>query len=871
MTPKEEIRARQKEKLAEREREAIQVKTERELHQQAAAREGEESREQAIEAGQIQGPTMGREGIESKQSFEIQQQHRRQEAEEETQQAIERGELAGPSMGREDIERKAAFQIEQQHAKEEAAEETRQAIERGELQGPTMSREEIERRQAFQIEQMHAKEQEAQERLEAIERGELTGPTMSREEIERKQAFQIQQQHAKQEAEEETRQARERGELPGPTMFREDIESKQAFQIQQQHAKELEEQERQEAIERGELPGPSMAREDIESKQAFEIEQQHRKEEAAEETRQAIERGELPGPSMFREDIESKQAFEIQQQHAKEAAAEETAQARDRGELAGPSMFREEIQREESFQIEQMHAKQEAEEAHKLEVEEGHVPGPAMERENIQRTIQFKSDQATYVDQRLQGQQTDREEEQFPQSAKGTEDIPVEKSAQIQEGYSEPHSPPPAVVPKTPDLGSTGTPTIHAGEWNKVVSQMRSGYCRVSHETSIGAGGNFPWGRMPNSVTVNGFRRHPFTIMPFWNEKMPLHGSEIPETGRSHGCWCLKIHPGFLNGHPPAIKMWTEDLRRIDGLSCWANNYGKTDLPGTTFSSVLLTDDPAPVIKCTNMMDTRSKIIDADGGIHGGEVPVFMRARGAKKPFQLEMGDILSNILNQSDQEAVSQYLIRLINAEAPAIVIGDIRDDKRDPYPEGDKLCYQADIVLQVDRPVVTQRFEPQGPVNMLMYAGFDITLPVRTDYSARIFETPIYLPPKRPNYWDIIYGVYREYPYDEIVLGRLFLLSPTDNFRNTDELGGSVPDGTWVPFVRHNVFWNLNYSSIQQIDVFTHDNSLRWFESILSVLAGGVAWLFAVSVVEPIEATYDLINTAFNQTAVKGQFWTG
>jgi hypothetical protein len=376
---------------------------------------------------------------------------------------------------------------------------------------------------------------------------------------------------------------------------------------------------------------------------------------------------------------------------------------------------------------------------------------------------------------------------------------------------------------------------------------------------------------MTNIINVQGFKQHPFTIMPFWNDRIRLHGSEIPETGRTHGCWCLKIHPGFLNGHPPAIKMWTEDLRQIDGLRCWANNYGKTDLPATTHASVLLTDDPAPVIKCTNMMDTRSKIIDSDGGIHGGEVPVFMRARGAKKPFQLESFDILNNILVQADQEAVSQYLIRLINAEAPAIVIGDIREDKGDPFPEGDKLCYQADIVLQVDRPVVTQRFEPQGPVSMLMYAGFDITLPVRTDYSARILETPIYLPPRRPNYWDIIYGTYREYPYDEIVLARFFLLSPTDDFRNTDELGGSVPDGTWVPFVRHNVFWNLNYSSIQQIDVFTHDNSLRWFESILSVLAGGVAWLFAVSVVEPIEATYDMINTAFNQTAVKGQFWTG
>jgi hypothetical protein len=403
---------------------------------------------------------------------------------------------------------------------------------------------------------------------------------------------------------------------------------------------------------------------------------------------------------------------------------------------------------------------------------------------------------------------------------------------------------------------------IKVVEWTEAVEKIARGKLPVSHERTIGAGDLLPQGRIPD-FDPQVYWKHPYFIQPVWNESIKLQGSEIQETGRTHGCWCLYVTPGFLNGHPPAIRMRRGDIPA--GAQVWGNDYGKKPLGGGAFQSVLLTDQYRPFIKCTNMADTRSKVVGppgCPGPIHNGEVPIYMRVRGAYKPDPLDFGDFLANLLNNADQEAVSRYFMRLINGEAPAFVQ---RPAAKDGLPEGNRLCYKADVFLQVDRPTVKQRFE-YDDIGLLRYAGFDITLPPMSDYSARIYHTAIYQPPCQPTYWDIIFGTYIEYQYDEIVLATVYFMSPTEEFRND-----GPPDGTWIPFVRHEVFWNLNYSSIQQIDVFTHDRSLEWFKGILSVLAGGVAYLFAVSVVNPIEASYDMVNTAFNQTAVKGQFWTG
>jgi hypothetical protein len=422
------------------------------------------------------------------------------------------------------------------------------------------------------------------------------------------------------------------------------------------------------------------------------------------------------------------------------------------------------------------------------------------------------------------------------------------------------------------DTSKTVEPTsvavISSESWNDSIKDLRRSYNRVDQETSFGKGGNLPQGTMRNAATItpNALWQHPFKVTPVWNDKIKLRGSEIPESGgRREGAWLLYIEPGMLNGHPCSISMWKQDIPG-DAL-VWSNGYGKKSFSGQAHQAVLLTDQFRPFIKCTNMIDTRAKIYsppECHYPVQGGEVPLFMRVRGAYKPDPLGFDDFLFNLQQNADHEAVAQYLIRLFNLGAPAFVV---REGPDDGLPYGNRLCYRADVVLQVDRPSVKQRFSPQGPLGMLFYDGFDIALPAPQGYSARLFEVPFYLPPCGPTYQDILSGAYIEFPVDEIVIANVFFLSPHEDVRD----GHDHPDGTWIPFVRHKVFWNLNYSSIIQIDNFVQDTSLRWFEGILSVLGAGTAYLFAVSVVEPILATQAIIQTAFNQTAVRGSFWTG
>jgi hypothetical protein len=123
---------------------------------------------------------------------------------------------------------------------------------------------------------------------------------------------------------------------------------------------------------------------------------------------------------------------------------------------------------------------------------------------------------------------------------------------------------------------------------------------------------------------------------------------------------------------------------------------------------------------------------------------------------------------------------------------------------------------------------------------------------------------------------GAFNDRNFDEVVIGTAYFLSPDSTTLNlgTDANGNPLPpplDGSWNSWVLHEVFWNLNYCSITQIDPVKIDTSLDYFKQILSVLAGGAGYLIAVSYVNPIEAEYNKIETALNQSIVRGAFWTG
>jgi hypothetical protein len=400
-------------------------------------------------------------------------------------------------------------------------------------------------------------------------------------------------------------------------------------------------------------------------------------------------------------------------------------------------------------------------------------------------------------------------------------------------------------------------PTIPVQGWNQGKRIPEQGYWRTSHEQGYGGGANFPHGRIANRTPSRGLQ-HPWLIQPFFDAEHPLTQAEQNTVGRDQGLWCVNIVPGFVNGFPPAIKMPMSVL--TPDVKVWGNQYGKgvkIDPKSPSLIQVLLTDEPRPFIRLLSFADSRAKVYGADGSVAGGEVPLFFRVRGAKKADPLDAFDVLENIVAAGGDE----FVIRLLEGNAPSVVAPPSKDN----LPEGNRLLYRADIVLQVDRPALKQSITPDD-IGLLRLTGFDVLLPDRTEYSGRLYSVSLYIPPREPTLADVLAGDYQEPTIDEVVIGTLWLLSPVETL-----LQSNVPDGSWMPFVRNEVFWNLNYASITQIDPVPVDQSLEYFKQILAVLGTGAGYLVALSYVNQDEANYNTILTAYNQSAVKGQFWTG
>lgn len=438
----------------------------------------------------------------------------------------------------------------------------------------------------------------------------------------------------------------------------------------------------------------------------------------------------------------------------------------------------------------------------------------------------------------------------------------------------QPSSPPIAPDPLATHVLSTptppiGIPTLSASRWNQAEETTEGGFIPLTFEQSVAKGGIAPHGRIANRAPSRGFT-HPFQMQPFWDSELALTSEEQHNLKRSTGAWCCNVIPGFVNGHPPAVWMKRGYLPAGKALSVYGNQYGKKEINDSdTPVQVLLTDDFKPFIKITNFVDSRAKVYGAHGVVQSGEVPLFFRVQGAFKATPLDQSDLDNNALIAA---SLSERLAFRILGGQPLVFA---EPKEADNLPEGDRYCYRADIVLQVDRPALKQNFEFDD-ISILRLTGFDIKLPGRDKYGARLYTIGIYVPPDAPDLQDVISGAYNEINFDEIVVATLWFLSPSKQVLDSivDDNGNiapPIPDGSWLSWTRGEIYWNLNYGSITQIDPVKVDTSLDYFKQILGILAGGAAILIAYSYVNPIEAEYNKILTALNQSIVRGAFWTG
>lgn len=328
---------------------------------------------------------------------------------------------------------------------------------------------------------------------------------------------------------------------------------------------------------------------------------------------------------------------------------------------------------------------------------------------------------------------------------------------------------------------------------------------------------------------------HPWELQPFWD--------------RDSGQWCCYVVPGFVNGHDPIITM---PNRKIPiGSKVFGNNYGKSDLVGTT-TEVKLTDDLRPFLILDGFNDPASVQADA-GGVSDGSYPDFFRFLGAREPDQID-----PIIIAALEEEGFAEFTG--VNREFDAVRVNTLPD-----FSFGNRLIASCDIVLTVTRASVRsdfQQIEILGVPSAIVLQSIEI-IPAQAGYGARLASVAKYLPPTQPTVEDRISGSYVEPNFEQLLIGTIWLLSPdplvTENVQQS-------PDVRWSAYVENKIFWNVNFESENRIQAPVNENVL-----LITGLAGGLADPIFTAFLQPINDANARAAAALNNTSFKGHFWTG
>jgi hypothetical protein len=135
-------------------------------------------------------------------------------------------------------------------------------------------------------------------------------------------------------------------------------------------------------------------------------------------------------------------------------------------------------------------------------------------------------------------------------------------------------------------------------------------------------------------------------------------------------------------------------LPQTKDLKVYGNQYGNKNIEDPDAPvQVLLTDDFKPFIKITNFVDSRAKVIGANGVIKQSEVPLFFRVQGAFKAQPLDESDLTANALIAAQQS--ERLFFRILGGET--LVVGEPKN--QDDLREGDRFLNKADLVFMVER----------------------------------------------------------------------------------------------------------------------------------------------------------------------------
>ena len=189
----------------------------------------------------------------------------------------------------------------------------------------------------------------------------------------------------------------------------------------------------------------------------------------------------------------------------------------------------------------------------------------------------------------------------------------------------------------------------------------------------------------------------------------------------------------------------------------------------------------------------------------------------------------------------------------------------RRGVTPGSGRRVMSADVILHQPRLALTSQVT--FPVDLVL--GTSIVTQTLSERAAasndalKVYSLPQLAPPQDydPGQGDLLRS-YEEQAYDETLISTVFLVSPPN-------ATGKKPDGSWIPFTKHTLFWNLNWSQpiLQQPPSASIPGALT---ASFSVLSGGLGQLVITSLLAPIN---DMMNQALNVVTahtMAGNFWT-
>lgn len=313
--------------------------------------------------------------------------------------------------------------------------------------------------------------------------------------------------------------------------------------------------------------------------------------------------------------------------------------------------------------------------------------------------------------------------------------------------------------------------------------------------------------------------------------------------------WVATVRPGFVNGKAPIVRTRAALAKSLAGRfynGLVTARSGAADIARAAelareSGDKLAWDGQTLDVRLYNnppiQLPFRELGFDSVGG-NGTGVPSFFKRLGV--------------------HESKTPVSDGFMNAEAVLAA-----QDKT--QPKGNRLLRAADIVLHQPRLALTSSITyGLGPVTGISNASQTLGLRLATPGDRlKVYATPMWTPPDAAGINPLL-GDYEEPNWDERRIATVYLVSPPDT------LPGSKPDGRWVPYVQHSMFWNLTYLSRNTLEVPRLDNVVGQLIMLGSVLAGGVASLAINWLSADIN---DLTQNALNMVlahSMAGAWWT-